>query len=741
MKYIVSFIVILLSSNMCFSQNNDSSSYTVEQIEEPDDTIKKKKKKILDELFITSMKHKNIPSAGKANIKPLDLPQSTVVIGKETIEQQQIIRLSEVLKNANGVYVSGNSNASGNNQEEIGARGFTFNGGNTFKNGVRFNNSIIPETNSLENIEILKGSAALLYGNVAPGGILNLITKKPKYTQGGEVNFRAGQFNTYKPTIDIYGSVNNSEKVAYRLISSVEKGNSYRDVVNNERFYVNPSLLFDFTDDTSLLIEGDHLRDSRTPDFGLTTIDYTIIDQPRNTFLGFDWGKFAAKQSSITSTLSHNFKNKWQLKGIYSFQSYDTDLLSSLRPNSTNLVQANGDWTRGVQKNVRTEKYSLAEIDLTGNIETATINHNLLIGIDGDITNSDNLNYKNINSYDKINIYNPTKIISKDPLYASTIVPLLDKNTNAETTLKRAGVYLQDLLSLCDQVKVLAGLRFSHIDNFTNTITFANATTPQKNIETRTIDNVISSKLGIVYQPTKNNSIFVSYSDSFVPNTGTNRFLEALPVSTIDQYELGFKNELFKNNLSINLTGYIINYGNLAQTDFTNGNLNTNIKELMGSQKSQGFELDITGNYQGFKLITGFSFNETRYTKSNIYDTGTILRFTPKNTVNASLFYSFKEISLVKGLELGFTAAYLGERFGGRLRPNNAKTDAEKARKPIKTDGFTQIDASISYAIKSFTIRAKLSNIANELNYYVYDDNTVTPIAPRMLSTTLSYKF
>jgi iron complex outermembrane recepter protein len=276
MKYIMVFVVCFFFNSNCYSQNNDTNSIENEEIS---DSIKKKKGKLLEEVVISSTSQKNIPSAGKTNIKPINLPQSTVIIGKETIEQQQILRLSEVLKNANGVYVSGASNAAGNNQEEIGARGFTFNGNNTFKNGVRFNNSIIPETSSLENIEILKGSSALLYGNVAPGGILNLVTKKPKFTNGGEVNFRTSEYNLYKPTIDVYGSINDSKKLAFRLITSLEKGNSYRSVVNNERFYINPSLLFEFTDNTSLLIEGDYLKDTRTPDFGLTTIDYNIVVQ------------------------------------------------------------------------------------------------------------------------------------------------------------------------------------------------------------------------------------------------------------------------------------------------------------------------------------------------------------------------------------------------------------------------------------------------------------------------------
>jgi iron complex outermembrane receptor protein len=700
------------------------------------DTIKNKKGEVLREVVIISQQQKTIVKGGKTAIKPLDLPQATFVIGKETIKQQQTLRLSEVLKNANGVYVSGASSASGNNQEELGSRGFTFSGGNTFKNGVRINGSLIPETNSLESIEILKGSSALLYGNVAPGGILNLITKKPRFDHGGELSFRTTEYNFFKPTIDVYGSINNSTTVAYRFISSYEQGNSFRNNVQTNRIYFNPSFLIDISAKTNVIIEADYTKDNRTPDFGLTTIDYKVIELPRNAFLGFNWGEFKSEQVGFTSTINHDLKKNWQLKGIFSYQGYNTDLVSSLRPNATNLVQANGDWTRGVQKTNTEQDYSLLELDLNGKFTTGKVKHLLLLGTDADQSNNTTLAFKNITFYDKINIYNPYFVIEKNSMYTNTIVPSMDKNTTTLANVKRAGIYLQDLIEVNAKFKLLAGLRYSYLENTTNTLTYAT----NENIESHSNDNIISSKLGLVFQPTKTNTLFASYSDSFVLNTGTDKNLNALPNSTINQYEIGSKNEFFKGKVVANITSYLIDYGNLAQTDFSNGNTNTNIKELAGAYQSKGIEIDFTGHHKGLRLIAGYSFNETKYTKSNIYDTGTYLRFSPKHTANASAFYTF-EVTRLKGLELGLQSTYIGERLGGRLRPNNASTPAELARKPIPVDGFIQLDLSIGYAIKELSIRTKLSNLGNAVSYYVYDDNTVTPIAPRMVTTTISYKF
>lgn len=738
-KYISALVISLSFTAFTHAQQNDLAYTENDTIRsEENDTVKRKKIRALEEVTISSTTNKKIPTSGKVVIKPLDLPQATAVIGKEIIEQQQIIRLSEVVKNTNGVYVSGASSASGNNQEELGSRGFTFSGANTFKNGVRINGSLIPEASSLESIEILKGSAALLYGNVQPGGILNLTSKKPKFNQGGEVSFRWSEYAFYKPTLDLYGSINDSNNVAYRMITSYEKGNSFRDVVETERIYFNPSFLVYLSDKTNLLIEADYTKDNRTPDFGLATIDYKVIELPRNSFLGFNWGHFKTEQKGLTSTLTHQFNDNWQAKGIFSYQGYETNLLSSLRPNAgNNLVQANGNWRRGVQKTDTKQDYTLAEIDLTGKFNTGNVKHTLLVGTDADRSNTNTLAYQNISYYDEINIYNPNAIMNKNPDYAKTIVPAMTKNTTTGADVRRASLYVQDFIELTPKFKALAGLRYNYLEN--NTVIYTH-TTGEYSSPSKTNDNIVTSKLGLVYQPTTQNSLFASYADSFALNTGIDRFGKALPHSTIDQYEVGSKNEFFHGLLTANITGYLINYSNLAQTDFTNGNTLTNIKELAGSYESKGVEIDITAQYKGFKALAGYSFNQTKYTKSNIYNPGTELRFSPKNTANASLFYTFNNTSL-KGLEMGVMSSYIGKILGGRLRPNNASTPAELARKPIPVDGFLQFDASIGYTLKNISLRAKLSNLGNVTSYYVYDDNTVTPIAPRMISTSLSYKF
>ncbi|HEX7906033.1 MAG TPA: TonB-dependent receptor, partial [Chitinophagaceae bacterium] len=151
----------------------------------------------LAEIIITSSRSLNekLVSIGKLPIKPMDLPQSMMVVGKDVLERQQVLHISDVLQNISGVYLMGTT---GGFQEEIAARGFAFGSANTFKNGVRYNNGVMPELSSVEKLEFLKGGSAILFGNVAAGGVMNIVTKKPKFDKGGEIAFRTGSFDFYK---------------------------------------------------------------------------------------------------------------------------------------------------------------------------------------------------------------------------------------------------------------------------------------------------------------------------------------------------------------------------------------------------------------------------------------------------------------------------------------------------------------------------------------------------------------
>ena len=285
MKYIHIQALLLFVTFVSLAQQNDMAfvaNDTIKNVE--NDTVRRRKAKNLQEISIHAKHQKTPVSVLRSGLKPMDTPQSLQVIGTEIIGQQQSIRLSEVIKNANGVYVS---SARGGAQESFFSRGYDMSANNMFKNGFRLNSGSIPEVSSLEKVEFLKGGTALLYGNVAPGGILNLVTKTPSFKKGGEISMQAGSYAYFKPSIDLYGPL--SQSIAYRFTGSYENAKSFRDVVKNERFYYNPSFLFKLSNKTQITVQGDYLNAEWTPDFGTGIINKEILDIPRNTYFGALW--------------------------------------------------------------------------------------------------------------------------------------------------------------------------------------------------------------------------------------------------------------------------------------------------------------------------------------------------------------------------------------------------------------------------------------------------------------------
>jgi iron complex outermembrane receptor protein len=159
---------------------------------------------------------------------------------------------------------------------------------------------------------------------------------------------------------------------------------------------------------------------------------------------------------------------------------------------------------------------------------------------------------------------------------------------------------------------------------------------------------------------------------------------------------------------------------------------------LEGGTKSHGIEIDLIANpVKGFSILGGYSFNEIKYTSSNIYIVGSQILYMPKNTANLNFNYHFYNGKL-KGLDLGLINSYLGVRYAGRSTNLTTPTDP---RKPVKLPEYFQSDLTAGYQFKQITIRTKLSNIFNALSYNVHDDNSVNPIAPRNCSLTMNYTF
>ena len=750
MKYIFLPTLTLLFSLTCLAQESVNASDD-KNFEDPfesiTDTIKNKKGGVLKEVIVTSNKEKKPVSALRSGLKPMDTPQSVQVIGAEIIGQQQAVRLSEVIKNANGVYVG---SARGGAQESFFSRGYDMSANNMLKNGFRYNAGSIPEVSGLDKVEFLKGGSALLYGNVAPGGILNLVTKTPSFKSGGEITMQAGSYAYFKPSIDFYGPLN--KHIAYRFTGSYENSESFRDVVKNERLYVNPSFLFNVSDKTQITVQGDYLSADWTPDFGTGILGKTILDLPRNSFYGALWSTGNTKSASASVLLNHSFNENWKLSFNTSFQNYDRSSKSTAQLSNLDTYATPGDWNRGLVQNKNSEQIFGDQLSLQGTFSTGSIKHQIFTGVDYENSLATantyafyDANGKVITTYDTINLF------TYDPNVPTLAIPNSRATQTVYTSTQRFGIYAQDLISFTEKIKLLAGLRWSWQEsqadthNLTkNPITIAEGA--------KRLDNAFSPKIGLVYQPTKDMSLFASYSNSFTPNTGTTVDLKPLEPSIIDQYEAGIKKDFWKGALSTNVTVYQITNSNLVQTAIykADGTLNINpidpnLRELSGETKSKGIEIDVTARpIVGLGINAGYSYNDMRYEKTSGLNgspiAGNRLARTPANTANLSFFYTL-QTGILKGMSLGAIGNYIGKRVGGwnnqydSTRPNGI-WDRE-----IPLEGYTTIDVSAGYEWKKFSILCKLSNVTNELNYTVHENYSVNPIAPRQVLTSLKYKF
>ncbi|NML65540.1 TonB-dependent receptor [Hymenobacter sp. RP-2-7] len=704
----------------------------------------------LSEVIVTGTSVINRPaSASKADIAPLDLPQSIGVVSSTVLADQQINRLGDALRNVSGVSLT---QQRGGVAETFSARGSSIGvggaGGSIFKNGLLSNTQGFPDASTLESVEVLKGAAALLYGNVSGGLIINMVTKKPRYEWGGSVEMRAGSYNFYKPIIDVYGPL--TKNLAFRVVGTYENAQSYRDVVTSKRLYVNPSLLYKFGEKTDLLVQGDYLRSDITPDAGVGIINLNAESQllpntPRSRYINTAWAYNVTDQASGSAVLNHRFTDQWRLSAIAGVQDTRVHGFGAAVPN--NAIAANGDYTRTLSAVNTSERDWNGQLNLNGKFDTGFLGHQLLVGADALRITSTSATFKYQDAtgkigpaYDKINLLDRSK-------YAERFdVPTILDTARTTSPSYRFGGYVQDLITITPMLKVLAGVRYSWQKTQQTSIENYDKQRTRPGVALDKVDKAWSPKGALIFQPLPMLSFYGSYANNFLINTGTDIYLQNLSPSIVDQYEVGVKSELFGSRLFANATVYRYVNNNFAQIapfdQFGKPNGNTNIKELTGETTSDGVDIDVSGSFtKNFYFNTGYAYNYARYTNAGTTVgspvSGERLTNNPAHTANASIFYTFDQPGL-RGLKLGASAFYTGQRLGGN---NNTVGQTGNYSRLITLSGFTTVDLSVGYSYQHFSILAKLSNITNELNFLVHDRYSINPVPPRQFLTTIAYRF
>jgi iron complex outermembrane recepter protein len=602
------------------------------------------------ELIITGEQDRyRVPNAAtvtRIDTPLIDIPQSIQVIPQQVLEDQQIVRIDDALRNVPGVL--GSTNAFIGNQITI--RGFSTSNLPILRDGFRiYENFSFQETSNLERIEVLKGPASVQYGQLEPGGVINLVTKRPLSTPFYELQFQLGSYGLVRPSFDVSGPLTNDGKLLYRLNGNYQREDGFRNFnTETERFFIAPSLTWNISDRTNLNFSLEYLDSTRPFDTGLVAFGGGVADVPYSRVFSEPDDFIDTSFLSIGYNLEHQFNHNWTIRNAFRYVKQNLFTQATL---AGPLNETTGNLTRTyAQREYDSDEYSL-QTNVVGKFTTGSLQHTLLVGVDFNRSNLDDVVFRGTQT--TLNIFNPVYGVPPRP-DLSTFPPATPfKN---ETT--RLGFYLQDQIALNNQFTVLAGLRYDTV-NFTDTFT-----------DEGKYDSAWSPVIGLVYKPLENVSLYTSYSRSFVPSFSRDANGDFLRPERGAGYEIGMKAELLQGNL----------FTTLAYFDITKQNVATADPEVLGAsvatgeQRSRGIELSALGRIApGWNIIAGYAYTDAEITEDNTIPVGNRLPGTPRHSASLWTTYEIQSGSL-QGLGFGLGVNYVGKRFGNFQ--NNFEVDS-----------------------------------------------------------------
>jgi iron complex outermembrane recepter protein len=686
-----------------------------------------KSTKELNEVQISGQKRRT-STATKTDIQLLDLPMSIQVVGQELIQQQQIIDIKDVVKNVSGVNQTGSYNGG---YQYFNSRGFNMNNWTNFRrNGTLLWNMGNHYADFYESVEFLKGPTAILYGDVAPGGIINFVTKKPLNYTYGKFDMKAGEYGLLRPSIDVSGPLNSSKTLLYRFNGTYEYSESFRDVVNNKTVMLAPSLTWKVDPSTSWNVEAAYKNDDRVGDPGLVSPDGSfegLKRLPVSTFLGERNGTYTYTNGSVFSTFKHYLNKNWNVQNILS---YTHTTRRPLNIYTNNDADAQGNITRSQYFfKQRFDTYT-ASLDLVGEVYTGKFKHKILIG--GDLVD-DVILMQGFNEQDipgTVNLYNPQ--------LGSPLQALQEEDETSRGFYNRLGLYIQDQVSfLNDKVQVLVGLRYNNYENGTRYDNPEDKPDDYKSVK----DNPLVPRLGLVIKPQEWLSLYGSFSRSYEINgfdwIDVNRLLDP---TFGEQLEFGFKSNLLQQKLGITLSAFQINKENVysyayadAAPSFPYIAYSTDedyYTYYAPKYQSQGLELDVNG-----KVTRQLFLNATAsLIKAEVVDDpgvpkGNWLDNQPRTMFSFWGSYKFNTLTnWLKHLDVGYGMFYKGRFFA------SIGNEAE-SRVPAN---YT-MDFSTGYNIDKFRIQLNVTNFTNRQNY-LGSFGSWEPQWPRRTILGISYR-
>lgn len=724
---------------------------------------------LLDDIVVLGQR-KKIVSATRSNMELIDIPMAVQVVDRHVLKQQQIINLREVFRNVSGIQ---NTAAWGNGSRrlEISARGFLLNDANYRRNGLLISNEGNHFSDHIEEVQILKGPASVLYGDVSPGGVVNFVTKKPKDFDFVQVKYTTGSWGLVRPSLDFNKVLNASGSLAMRVNATYEKADSYRDHVSNEYIMLAPSFSYKPNNNFSWTVEGLLRDDSSVEDSGIFVPSVTLEEArsvPYNRFYGNPASRNEFTETSLVSTLQYKLTPNLQLRLTNQYQSVprlnrglwqnwvyspgDVVPLSSFGIDSTDpenhpsLARLDVEVVNGGQDLLLNEHViefgnsatfndlvnfaNLLEVNYEFN--TGSVKHNAFAGFDYTFS-TDRITYQRfsnaIGSFD-----NP------EPTIINNLFELNTDPNPYKDTLSRTGFNLQDQLMLMDdRLHVLMGLRFNWYKRDRNYDSESERPADYKN----EVDKPVIPRLGLLYKLKPNVSLYASYAKSFEVN-GRHRYKpeEFLDPTLGKQFEGGVKANFFNERLGVTLAAFELRKENqpsfilteLADEsglsyDPSEVSIDGHILYISKAQRSRGIELDFSGRITDELSVQGnYTYLQTEILDDIVFEEGNELENAPNHSIGLWSNYAF--VNKLKGLSLGYGIFHQAQYFGDK-----ANSDAQLH------PANTKMSLALGYETKKIQLRMNIENLTDERTYFNSFGYYWLPQPPRRVLFTVGYNF
>ncbi|EOZ9006714.1 ferrioxamine B receptor FoxA [Citrobacter freundii] len=654
--------------------------------------------------------------ATKLATPDIETPQSVSIVTREQFEEQGATSVRQAVSYTPGGY--SNQIGASNRFDYIVLRGFSDGSlDNVYLDGLKMmgdtnsHSSLVVDPWFLEDIEVVRGPASVLYGRSSPGGIVALTSRKPSFDAGGEVKLFAGNNNQRGAAFDVTGALDDNDRVAARLSGMTRYADSQFGPLKEERYALMPSLTWRITDQTRLDLMAYLHRDPEGGSHSGLPYDGTVVphygQKISNTFYEGedDYDKYDRRENMVGYNIEHMFDSGWSVRQKLRYLHTDVELNQVYAAGWLNETELNRGYSGS------DEKMSAITLDnqLDGSFDTWQVNHRLLVGIDYQDRSNNTTGY--YGAFPPIDAFNP--VYGAKPDY-------IDMYAREKHKLRQTGYYLQDQMSW-DRWRITLGGRYDQVS----------VSNIDKIKDTRSdLDkNNFSTRAALLYLFDNGFAPYVSYSTAFTPTSFADENGNLLDPMKGKQWEAGLKYEPEGINSQFSASVFRINQTNIATKEEP-----TDPYRSIGEIESEGVELEaISQLTDSFRLQAAYTYTDIRYKKSSPEEQGKRAVYAPRNQASAWLSYDVKSGPL-DGLTLGSGVRYVNGITSDRLNTHTLPS-------------YTLVDMVIGYdltniGIKGLSAQLNVNNLTDKR--YVAACNSLSYCyfgAERSIVGSVSWKF